>query len=61
MNSASTSDVAVGDRVFGFCTDGAAQSELAVLTYYAPIPSALDFEVAASLPAAIETAARALD
>lgn len=54
-------DVAVGDRVFGFCTDGAAQAELAVLTYYAPIPSGLDFEVAASLPAAIETAARALD
>jgi len=55
------SDVAVGDRVFGFCTDGAAQAELAVLTSYALIPSALDFEVAASLPSAIETAARALD
>lgn len=54
-------EVAVGDRVFGFCTDGAAQAELAVLTYYAPIPPALEFEVAASLPAAIETAARALD
>ncbi|WP_218002794.1 DHA2 family efflux MFS transporter permease subunit [Paraburkholderia oxyphila] len=54
-------DVALGDRVFGFCIDGAAQAELAVLTYYAPIPSALDFAVAASLPAAIETAARALD
>jgi NADPH:quinone reductase-like Zn-dependent oxidoreductase len=54
-------DVAVGDRVFGFCTDGAAQAEFAVLTSYAPIPSALDFDVAASLPAAIETAARALD
>jgi NADPH:quinone reductase-like Zn-dependent oxidoreductase len=54
-------DVAVGDRVFGFCVDGAAQAELAVLAHYAPIPSALDFDVAASLPAAIETAARALD
>ncbi|TKI02834.1 NADP-dependent oxidoreductase [Martelella alba] len=54
-------DAAVGDRVFGFCANGAAQAELAVLTYYAPIPSALDFAVAASLPAAIETAARALD
>ncbi len=54
-------DVAVGERVFGFCTDGAAQAEFAVLSCYAPIPSVLDFDVAASLPAAIETAARALD
>lgn len=54
-------DVAVGDRVFGFCTDGAAQAEAAVLTYYARIPSALGFDVAAALPAAVETAARALD
>lgn len=53
--------VSVGDRIFGFCTDGAAQAEFAVLTYYAPIPSSLGFDVAASLPAAIETAARALD
>jgi NADPH:quinone reductase-like Zn-dependent oxidoreductase len=58
---AGVTDVAVGDRVFGFCADGAAQAELAVLAYYAPIPPSLDFEVAASLPAAIETAARALD
>lgn len=54
-------DVAVGERVFGFCTDGAAQAELAVLSFYAPIPPALPFEAAAALPAAIETAARALD
>ncbi len=54
-------DVAVGDRVFGFCVDGAAQAELAVLGIYAPIPSSLDFAVAASLPAVVETAARALD
>jgi len=54
-------DVALGDRVFGFCNAGAAQAELAVLAYYAPMPSALGFEVAASLPAAIETAARVLD
>lgn len=54
-------DVAPGDHVFGFCTDGAAQAELALLTYYRPIPPSLSFEVAASLPAAIETAARALD
>ena len=54
-------DVAVGDRVFGFSTDGASQAELAVLSYYAPIPPSLDFAAAAALPAAVETAARALD
>lgn len=54
-------DVTIGDRVFGFCADGAAQAELAVLSVYAPIPASMDFAVAASLPAAIETAARALD
>ena len=54
-------DVAVGDRVFGFCTEGAAQAELAVLSYYAAIPPSLDFAGAAALPAAIETATRALD
>ena len=54
-------DVAVGDRVFGVCTDGAAQAELAVLSHYAAIPTSLDFAAAAALPAAIETAARALD
>jgi NADPH:quinone reductase-like Zn-dependent oxidoreductase len=53
--------VTIGDRVFGFCTDGAAQAELAVLTSFAPIPPTLDFAVAASLPAALETAARGLD
>jgi NADPH:quinone reductase-like Zn-dependent oxidoreductase len=54
-------DVAVGDRVFGFSADGAAQAELAVLSYYAPIPPSLDFPGAAAMPAAIETATRALD
>ena len=54
-------DVAVGDRVFGFCSDGAAQAELAVLSYYAPIPPALGFADVAALPAAVETATRALD
>ena len=54
-------DVAAGDRVFGFSADGAAQAELTVLSYYAPIPPALDFPGAAALPAAVETAARALD
>ncbi|MEU8700958.1 NADP-dependent oxidoreductase [Streptomyces sp. NPDC048680] len=54
-------DVAVGDRVFGFCADGAAQAELAVLSTYAPVPPSLDFPGAAALPAAVETATRALD
>jgi NADPH:quinone reductase-like Zn-dependent oxidoreductase len=54
-------DVAVGDRVFGFSVDGTAQAELAVLCYYAPIPPSLDFAGAAALPAAVETATRALD
>ena len=54
-------DAAVGDRVFGFSTEGAAQAELAVLSYYAPIPPSLDFPDAAALPAAVETATRALD
>ncbi|HEX3812602.1 MAG TPA: NADP-dependent oxidoreductase [Mycobacteriales bacterium] len=58
---AGVADVAVGDRVFGFCTDGAAQAELAVLSHYAPIPPSLDFRDAAALPAAVETATRALD
>ena len=53
--------VAVGDRVFGFCADGAAQAELAVMSAWAPIPRSLSFAQAAALPAAIETAARALD
>jgi NADPH:quinone reductase-like Zn-dependent oxidoreductase len=54
-------DAAVGDRVFGFSTEEAAQAELAVLSYYAPIPASLDFAGAAALPTAIETATRALD
>src|SRR6201996_610053 len=54
-------DVAVGDRVFGLSEDGAAQAEMAVLSYYAPIPPSLDFAGAAALPAALRTATRALD
>lgn len=54
-------DVAVGDRVFGFSAEGGAQAELAVLSSYAPVPPSLDFPGAAALPAAIETATRALD
>jgi len=55
------SDVAVGEQVFGLSGDGAAQAELAVLSAWAPIPSALSFAAAAALPSAVETAARALD
>lgn len=54
-------DVSVGDRVFGFAAREGTQAELAVLSHYAPIPAALDFTDAAALPAAIETATRALD
>jgi NADPH:quinone reductase-like Zn-dependent oxidoreductase len=54
-------ETAVGDRVFGFSGDGAAQAELAVLSAWAPIPPALSFAGAAALPSAVETAARALD
>jgi len=54
-------DVAVGNRVFGVCPDGAAQAELAVLSVYAPVPPSLDLVAAAALPSAVETAARALD
>ncbi len=54
-------DVALGDRVFGLSAEGAAQAELAVLSYYAPVPKSLDFAGAAALPAATETATRALD
>lgn len=55
------SDVALGDRVFGASPYGAAQAELAVLSYWAPIPDALDYARSAAIPAAAETAARALD
>src|ERR1700760_3717823 len=36
---AGVTDVALGDRVFGLSPDGAAQAELAVLSWWAPIPS----------------------
>ena len=52
-------DVAVGDRVFGLSAEGAAQAELAVLSYYARIPLSLDFPGAAALPTAIDGHARA--
>jgi NADPH:quinone reductase-like Zn-dependent oxidoreductase len=55
------SDVAVGDRVFGFAADGGGAAELAILADYAPIPASLDFAAAAGLPVAVETAVRTLD
>lgn len=58
---AGVTDAEVGNRVYGFSEGGAAQAEFAVLSHYAPIPPTLDFAEAASLPAAVETAARALD
>jgi NADPH:quinone reductase-like Zn-dependent oxidoreductase len=53
-------DVAVGDRVFGMADTGAA-AELALMTIRAVIPPSLGFIDAAGLPAALETATRALD
>ena len=58
---AGVTGVAVGDHVFGFSGDGAAQAERAVLSAWAPIPPSLSFAAAAALPSAVETAARALD
>ena len=55
------SGVAVGDRVFGASPYGAAQAELAVLSYWAAIPQSLDYATSAAIPVAAETAARALD
>jgi NADPH:quinone reductase-like Zn-dependent oxidoreductase len=58
---AGVTEVAVGDRVFGLSAEGAAQAELTVLSWYAPVPPSLDFAGAAALPSAVETATRALD
>jgi NADPH:quinone reductase-like Zn-dependent oxidoreductase len=52
-------DVAVGDRVFASAAGGAAQ--LALSSFYAPIPAGLDFVAAAALPVAAETSVRTLD
>jgi NADPH:quinone reductase-like Zn-dependent oxidoreductase len=54
-------DVAAGDRVFGFAAGGGGAAELALLADYAPIPPSLDFAEAAGLPVAVETAVRTLD
>lgn len=52
-------DVAVGDAVFARAPGAAA--ELALSSFYAPLPTSLDFVAAAALPVAVETAARTLD
>jgi NADPH:quinone reductase-like Zn-dependent oxidoreductase len=49
-------DVASGDRVFGFVAAGGGAAELALLSDYAPIPLPVDFGRAAGLPVAVETA-----
>ncbi|NEB77832.1 NADP-dependent oxidoreductase [Streptomyces sp. SID14478] len=54
-------DVSVGDRVFGFTAEEGAQAERAVLSHYAPVPPSLGFADVAAMPAALETATRALD
>ncbi|WP_375486205.1 NADP-dependent oxidoreductase [uncultured Jatrophihabitans sp.] len=53
--------VSAGDHVFGASMYGAAQAELAVLSYWAAVPEGLAWAEAAAIPAAAETAARALD
>lgn len=57
---AGVTDTAVGDHVFGLSPYGAAQAGYAVLTDWAPRPEGLTDVDAAALPAAAETAARAL-
>jgi len=54
-------DVAIGDRVFGFAAGFNGAAELALSAEYAPIPPSLDFAGAAGLPVAVETAVRTLD
>jgi NADPH:quinone reductase-like Zn-dependent oxidoreductase len=53
-------DVAIGDRVFGFVAAGGGAAELALLADYAPVPPSLDSAAAAALPVAVETATRTL-
>jgi NADPH:quinone reductase-like Zn-dependent oxidoreductase len=54
-------DVAVGDRVFGFSADGAAQVELAVLSCTRRSRRRLTSRALPRCRAAVETATRALD
>src|SRR5450755_3047337 len=42
-------DVAIGDRAFGFAVGGGA-AEFALLEHYATIPDSIDFASAAALP-----------
>jgi NADPH:quinone reductase-like Zn-dependent oxidoreductase len=58
---AGVTDVAAGDRVFGFSADGEGAAELALLADYALMPASLGFVEAAGLPVAVETATRSLD
>lgn len=53
------SHVSVGDAIFGFGENTAAQ--YAVLTHWAHKPNDVSFEVAGGLPVIVETATRALD
>lgn len=53
------SDASVGDAVFGFGANTAAQ--YAVLTHWAHKPDGVSFEVAGGLPVIADTATRALD
>jgi NADPH:quinone reductase-like Zn-dependent oxidoreductase len=54
------SDVAVGDKVFGFAVGGGA-AEYTLSAEYAPMPASLDFVGAAGLALVVETATRILD
>ncbi len=54
-----TSNVSVGDAVFGFGENTMAQ--YAVLTHWVRKPDNVPFEVAGGLPVIVDTAARALD
>jgi NADPH:quinone reductase-like Zn-dependent oxidoreductase len=54
-------DVSIGAAVFGFAAGAAGAAELSLLGEYFTIPPPLTFVQAASLPVAVETAARTLD
>jgi NADPH:quinone reductase-like Zn-dependent oxidoreductase len=54
-------NASVGDAVFGFAAGAAGAAELSLVADYFPIPPPLTFVQAASLPVAVETAARTLD
>jgi NADPH:quinone reductase-like Zn-dependent oxidoreductase len=53
------SDVAVGDRVFGFGRNVVAEN--AVLTTWSRMPDAMPFEIGAAMSTAVETSIRALN